>query len=247
MANHRLASVDATGRRKPSDDYCRAAWRGVCLSQAVIEFDQTGIVTWANDEFLALVGYEASQLVGQHHRMLCAAEYARSDEYGEFWRRLASGHSERGIFPRVRSDGRAVWLQATYTPVMRAGTVHRIVKISSDVTRQVMLENDIAQREEELLATVSDLGVIVADIAAIAKQSKLLSLNASIEAARAGEAGRAFAIVANEVKNLAGETHNATVRAATMAGRHALSTDAAPPMAAERPAFRLPERPGSGT
>jgi methyl-accepting chemotaxis protein len=60
---------------------------------------------------------------------------------------------------------------------------------------------------EEASAEIND---VVRAIQAIAAQTKLLALNATIEAARAGEAGRGFAIVAEEVKELSGETERAT-------------------------------------
>ncbi|WP_380171318.1 GAF domain-containing protein [Kineococcus sp. DHX-1] len=73
---------------------------------------------------------------------------------------------------------------------------------------------------EEASAQIND---VVRAIQAIAAQTKLLALNATIEAARAGEAGRGFAIVAEEVKELSGETERATssvgARVATIQAR----------------------------
>ncbi|MFH6780986.1 MULTISPECIES: methyl-accepting chemotaxis protein [Methylobacterium] len=63
---------------------------------------------------------------------------------------------------------------------------------------------------QDLTASASRIGDVVAMISSIAGQTNLLALNATIEAARAGEAGRGFAVVAGEVKQLASQTARAT-------------------------------------
>ncbi|MBU0549980.1 methyl-accepting chemotaxis protein [Myxococcota bacterium] len=81
----------------------------------------------------------------------------------------------------------------------RAQTGQGIISESATVINDL---NDKAQ----------SIGEVVHLIQAIADQTNLLALNASIEAARAGEAGAGFSVVANEVKQLAGETAEATKR-----------------------------------
>ncbi len=75
-----------------------------------------------------------------------------------------------------------------------------------------------SDRVAQLDLSSQEIGVVVKLITSIAEQTNLLALNATIEAARAGEAGKGFAVVASEVKELARETADATQRITQMIG-----------------------------
>ncbi len=66
---------------------------------AMIEFAPDGTITDVNDLFLAVVGYRREEVVGQHHRLFCSADYAASEEYRSFWKKLAAGQFASDSFP----------------------------------------------------------------------------------------------------------------------------------------------------
>ncbi|QNQ99146.1 chemotaxis protein [Pseudomonas oryzihabitans] len=104
-------------------------------SQAVIEFDLQGNVLWANDNFLGMTGYALDELRGRHHSLMCPAEYARSAEYALLWNRLGQGVFDTGVYKRIRRDGRPIWIQATYNPILDSdGRPYKVVKFATDVT-----------------------------------------------------------------------------------------------------------------
>lgn len=105
--------------------------------QAVIEFDLDGRVQRANSLFLDLMGYSASEVQGQHHRMFCPPEVTASASYQTLWEHLRAGQVREEVFLRVTKAGQPVWLQASYNPVRDAGgrTVG-VVKLATDITAQ---------------------------------------------------------------------------------------------------------------
>lgn len=118
-----------------------AIWR----SQAVISFTTEGEILSANDNFLATMGYLESEVVGHHHRMFVDSDYANSQEYQDFWKKLKSGDVHSGEFCRISKDGEEIWIQATYNPVFDSqGNVDYVIKFATDITQQKHKNADYA-------------------------------------------------------------------------------------------------------
>jgi methyl-accepting chemotaxis protein len=103
-------------------------------SQAIIEFDLTGRILTANENFCKAIGYDLSEIVGQHHRMFVDPSEAASKDYAAFWARLAEGKFDQRQYKRVAKGGREIWIEASYNPIFRGKKPFKVVKFATDIT-----------------------------------------------------------------------------------------------------------------
>lgn len=140
-----------TTARKQSDARAASKLSAIERSMAVIEFSPSGTIHRCNDLFLQTMGYSADDLIGQHHRIFVRPEHANSAQYDQFWNDLADGKVVPGQFERLRKDGKPVWLEATYNPILDPnGNTISVIKFATDVTDKVLASQEIEANSKEL-------------------------------------------------------------------------------------------------
>jgi methyl-accepting chemotaxis protein len=141
-------------------------------SQAVVEFNMDGTVRAANDNFLRTMGYSFADIKDKPHAMFVDPAYRSSPEYQEFWNKLRRGEYQADNYKRIGRDGREVWLQASYNPILGIdGKPYMIVEYATDVSDQVKMQADQVEMQADQMKMKEALDLAVNETRAVVQSA----------------------------------------------------------------------------
>lgn len=135
-------------------------------NQAKAEFDLSGSLMVANDNFAHMTGHAIEHLIGQKHDELFKFDPAKAIENGPVWDRLLEGHSIYGRFNLISANGETSVLDGTFCPVKdSSGNPFRIILLGTDITdsdkalRLAQSEQEKMQAEQAIVVEGLKVGL----------------------------------------------------------------------------------------
>jgi len=194
-------------------------------SLATIEFDPKGNILTANENFLSTVGYSINQIAGQHHKMFCDDSFYADNP--SFWHDLESGQFKSGQFLRRNSYGEAVWLEATYNPIIdSSGKVVKVVKFASDITKQIEKNEAVSQASDIAYSTSVETAQIAKQGSELLNDSVTVSVGISEKVKEASSKiqllntkSQNIEAIVSTIKDIADQTNLLALNAAIEAAR----------------------------
>lgn len=195
-------------------------------SFASICFAPDGTILDANENFLATLGYDRDEIIGQHHRIFVDPEESNTTDYERFWEELRAGNFQRGQYKRIHRSGGEVWIEASYNPVFDAnGNVTKVVKYAIDVTdttrRRLQAETisvAISASSSQFTQTINEINVNVTRTASLSSEARLLTEDARQAVSQLEHSSKVIGNVTEVIKDLAEQTNllalNANLEAA---------------------------------
>ena len=118
---------------------------------AVISFNMDGTIVFANDNFLNAMGYSLDEIQGKHHSIFVEPGVKESEEYRQFWEKLKRGEYDTAEYKRIGKNGKEVWIQASYNPIMDMnGKPVKVVKYATDVTEEKLRNAEFSGQIEAI-------------------------------------------------------------------------------------------------
>ena len=210
-------ATDATARVAQAAE-TRAQIAAIDRSQAMIQFGLDGRILSANAKFLEATGYAEAELVGQPHAMLVPTAERDTPDYRRFWDHLRSGEYFAGEALRLGREGREIWFQASYNPVLDPmGKPTRVLKLASDITGLVHRRERGRELARSIDAGLQSLSHAVATVTEQAAGTAAASTQGSTNVQAVAAGAEELAASITEISSRMAEAATITNRAVTEA------------------------------
>ncbi len=179
---------------------------------AVVEFGLEGKVITANENFLTLFGYTIEEVRGQDRSIFSEPSSDGGAAGQALWEKLCRGEHEVGQYKKIGKGGKAVWLQASYNPILDDdGKPFKIVVFATDITAQIRGSEALQQAVQETQAVVK-----AAEASDLTQRIPMDGKTGEIAALCAGVNGliETMAAVIVKIKSAAREVSNASAEIA---------------------------------
>jgi methyl-accepting chemotaxis protein len=194
--------------------------------QGVIEFNLDGTVRTANEIFLHLLGYTLSEVEGRHHSIFIEPGTEHSAEYQAFWQNLRAGKADARVYKRFGKNGKQVWIQASYNPILDdEGKPFKVVKFASDLTDIINQTESTRNAAQSVAAASEEMSCSIAEISRNMEMSReatarimTTSTAADTESSQLIESMQSMEKIVSLIRDIAGRVNmlalNATIEAA---------------------------------